>query len=95
MKMTQPKKRRVDQGRLSPRKVVAYGNLAVGAILLVCVLGSFLFPDMYINSFIEIVDHTRITSGILEEATFDISVASGHATGNVRAAYRDLYCYLS
>ena len=44
-----------------------------------------------LNSFLEIVEHTRITSGSLQAATFDINVASGHAGGNFRAQYKDLY----
>ena len=43
-----------------------------------------------INSFIEISDHMRITAGVLQESTFKINVASGHAGGAVRAVYNGL-----
>lgn len=42
-----------------------------------------------INLFLETAEHMRIKSGVLKSATFDISVVSGRATGNVRAVYRD------
>ncbi len=43
-----------------------------------------------INSFIEIAEQTRITAGVLQAATFEINVASGRASGKVRAVYKDL-----
>ena len=43
-----------------------------------------------LNSFLEVSDHVRIKSGVLEGATYDINVVSGRATGSVRGIYRDL-----
>jgi hypothetical protein len=43
-----------------------------------------------LNSFLEVSDHVRIKSGVLEEATYEINVVSGRATGSVRGIYRDL-----
>ena len=43
-----------------------------------------------INSFLEVSDQMRIKAGVLEEVTFEINVASGHANGNVRGVYKDL-----
>jgi hypothetical protein len=43
-----------------------------------------------LNSFIEISDHMRIKTGILEEATFEINVVAGQASGRVHSIYRDL-----
>jgi len=43
-----------------------------------------------LNSFLEGAEQNRIKSGVLQGATFEITVASGHASGNVRAVYRDL-----
>ncbi len=43
-----------------------------------------------INGFLETAEQRRIKSGVLEAATFDINVASGRASGHVRAVYRDL-----
>ena len=43
-----------------------------------------------INSFLEISDQIRIKTGVLEEATFDVNVASGHASGTLRGIYRNL-----
>ena len=43
-----------------------------------------------LNSFLEIAEQMRIKEGVLQAATFDISVASGRARGKVRALYRDL-----
>ena len=43
-----------------------------------------------LNSFIEPCEHKRIKSGILQSATYNINVNSGHANGTVRAAYKDL-----
>jgi hypothetical protein len=43
-----------------------------------------------LNSFLEVSDHIRIKSGVLEEATYEINVVSGRASGSVRGIYRDL-----
>jgi hypothetical protein len=43
-----------------------------------------------INSFLEISDHMRIKSGVLEAVTYEINVASGRASGNVSGVYRNL-----
>jgi len=43
-----------------------------------------------LNSFLEIGESLRIKSGILQSATFDINMIAGHASGTVRAIYRDL-----
>ncbi|MCX6175522.1 MAG: hypothetical protein NTZ27_12285 [Ignavibacteriales bacterium] len=43
-----------------------------------------------LNSFIEPCEHKRIKSGILQSATYNINVNSGHANGTLRAAYKDL-----
>jgi hypothetical protein len=43
-----------------------------------------------LNGFLETAEQIRIKSGVLEAATFEVNVASGLASGNVRAAYRDL-----
>src|SRR5450756_995590 len=40
-----------NRSKLSLRKVVAYASLAVGAIVLVCVLVFLFFPDTYINGY--------------------------------------------
>lgn len=42
------------------------------------------------NSYLEPSQHVRLKSGQLQDATFDIEVNSGHATGTVRAIYTDL-----
>lgn len=42
------------------------------------------------NSFLETAEQMRIKMGVLQSATFKINVASGRASGNVRALYRDL-----
>jgi len=39
----------VNRSKLSARKVAAYAGLAVGAVVLACVLVLLLFPDTYIN----------------------------------------------
>ncbi len=44
-----------------------------------------------LNSFFETANQVRIKSGVLQTASFDISVASGRASGSVRAVYRDLH----
>jgi hypothetical protein len=43
-----------------------------------------------INSFVEISDHMRIKSGILEGATYEINVVSGHASGSITGVYKGL-----
>ncbi len=43
-----------------------------------------------LNPWIGPSDQTRIKSGVLGSASFDINVNAGTATGNVRAVYRDL-----
>jgi len=43
-----------------------------------------------LNEFLEAGEHHRIKSGILQSATYNISVKSGHARGTLRAGYRDL-----
>jgi hypothetical protein len=43
-----------------------------------------------LNTFLEEAEEMRIKAGVLQSATFDIHVASGHASGTVRAVYRDL-----
>jgi hypothetical protein len=43
-----------------------------------------------LNSFLEPAEQMRIKGGVLQEATFEIKVVSGHASGNVRAVYRDV-----
>lgn len=42
------------------------------------------------NPFVEKTERLRIKKGDLEEASFDIDVVSGHASGTFRATYRDL-----
>jgi hypothetical protein len=43
-----------------------------------------------LNSFLETGEGLRIKSGILETATFDITIVAGLASGTVRAMYKDL-----
>jgi len=43
-----------------------------------------------LNKFLEIAEHHHINSGILQSATYNINVNSGHASGYVRAVYNDL-----
>ena len=43
-----------------------------------------------LNSFLETAEQIRIKTGVLQTATFEIDVASGRASGNARAVYRDL-----
>jgi hypothetical protein len=43
-----------------------------------------------LNPFLERAEQMRIVAGVLQSATFDITVTSGRASGNVRAVYRDL-----
>src|SRR4030066_805814 len=42
-----------NRSKLSPRKVAAYASLAVGAVVLVCVLVFLFFPDTYINGYLK------------------------------------------
>ena len=43
-----------------------------------------------LNSMLEISDQMRIKTGVLEEATFDVDVISGRASGTLMGVYRDL-----
>ena len=43
-----------------------------------------------LNSFLEVSDHMRIKSGVLEEASYEINVVSGRASGTVSGIYRGL-----
>ena len=43
-----------------------------------------------LNSFLEVGEGLRIKSGILQNATFDVNVTAGLASGTVRVIYRDL-----
>jgi hypothetical protein len=43
-----------------------------------------------LNSFLEVSDHIRIKAGFLKEATYEIKVDSGRASGTVQGIYRDL-----
>jgi hypothetical protein len=43
-----------------------------------------------LNSFLETAEQMRIKTGVLQTAQFHIAVTSGHASGTVRAVYRDL-----
>jgi hypothetical protein len=43
-----------------------------------------------LNSFLGAGEDVRIKSGILQSAAFDIQVTAGHASGTVRALYKDL-----
>ncbi|MGA9363479.1 MAG: hypothetical protein WBW16_03835 [Bacteroidota bacterium] len=53
--------------------------------------GSMSSMDLSVlNSFLEPAEQMRIKAGVLQEATFEINVDSGRASGNVRAVYRDL-----
>jgi len=45
--------RPVNRSKLSPRKVAAYAGLAAGAVVLICVLVSLFFPDIYINGYLK------------------------------------------
>jgi hypothetical protein len=42
------------------------------------------------DAFLDFAEYTRIKSGTLKEATFEVDVAAGQARGRVRAIYRDL-----
>jgi hypothetical protein len=43
-----------------------------------------------LDAFLDTAEHTRIKSGTVKEAAFEINVQAGHARGRVRANYRDL-----
>lgn len=43
-----------------------------------------------LDAFLEIAQHTRIKSGTVKEATFDIEVTAGRARGHVSGIYKDL-----
>jgi hypothetical protein len=43
-----------------------------------------------LDAFLDIAEHTRIKSGDVQEAAFDIDVSAGQARGQVRATYRNL-----
>jgi hypothetical protein len=43
-----------------------------------------------LDAFLDIAEHTRIKSGSVQEAAFEIDVTAGQARGRVRAIYRDL-----
>jgi hypothetical protein len=43
-----------------------------------------------LNSFLEISDHMRIKSGVLQEATYEVNVVSGLASGTMRGVYTNL-----
>jgi len=43
-----------------------------------------------LNKFLEIAEHQRIKSGIVQSAAYNINVNSGQATGNVHAEYDNL-----
>ncbi len=48
-------------------------------------------PLSKFNSFLQIADHTKITSGQLHSASMNISILNGRSTGNIKAVYTDLY----
>jgi hypothetical protein len=43
-----------------------------------------------LNSFLEVSDHMRIKSGVLQEATYEVNVVSGRANGTIRGVYTNL-----
>jgi hypothetical protein len=43
-----------------------------------------------LDAFLDIAEHTRIKSGSVQEAAFEIDVTAGQARGRVRAIYKDL-----
>jgi hypothetical protein len=43
-----------------------------------------------LNPFLEPAEQMRLKTGVLQGATFEVNVASGRASGNVRAVYTDL-----
>jgi len=42
-----------NRSKVSPRKIAAYASLAVGALVLLCVLAFLFFPDTYINGYLK------------------------------------------
>ncbi len=42
------------------------------------------------DAFLDLAEHTRVKSGSLTEASFEVDVTAGQARGRVRAVYRDL-----
>ena len=43
-----------------------------------------------LDAFLDIAEHIRIKSGSAQEATFEVDVRAGRASGRVRAIYKDL-----
>jgi hypothetical protein len=43
-----------------------------------------------LNAFLDIAEHTRIKSGTVQEAAFEVDVSAGQARGRVRGIYRNL-----
>lgn len=43
-----------------------------------------------LDAFLEIAEHLRIKSGSVKELAYEIDVTAGHASGHVRAIYKDL-----
>jgi hypothetical protein len=43
-----------------------------------------------LNSFLEVSDHMRIKSGVLQEATYEVNVVSGRADGTIQGVYTNL-----
>jgi hypothetical protein len=43
-----------------------------------------------LNSFLEVSDHKRIKSGVLQEASYEVNVVSGLANGTIRGVYTNL-----
>lgn len=43
-----------------------------------------------LNAFIELGEYKRIKSGVIQSAMFNVNVNSGHASGTLRVAYKDL-----
>jgi hypothetical protein len=44
-----------------------------------------------LNPFLEHSEYVHVNSGSLESASFAIGIHAGHATGTMKAVYRDLY----
>ena len=43
-----------------------------------------------INPFVEISEHKRMKTGVLQQGSFDVNVHDGRAAGTVRLAYKDM-----
>jgi hypothetical protein len=43
-----------------------------------------------LDAFLDIAEHTRLKSGTVQEAAFEIDVTAGQASGRVRAIYQNL-----